>query len=234
MTKNYNPNLYERPNTTVDTAIFTVFDNDLHVLLIKREDDPFKGFWSLVGGFIDIQKDDDLESTAKRKLEEKTGVKTPYLEQYGSIGNKTRDPRYWSVTNIYFALIPCDKVKLAAGKGATDIKWSKVYKNNVKDKLAFDHEVILKKCIERIRSKVLYTSIPTHFMRKRFTLQELQKIYEIILDKKLEHKSFRRRVLSSNILEETGEMTQDRGRPAMLYKLKKLNYTHFFLRNIET
>jgi len=231
--RDYDPTVFERPSTSVDTAIFTVLDDHLHVLTAKRAEHPFKDRWSLVGGFIDLQKDSDLESTAKRKLEEKTGVKTPYLEQFGTIGNKKRDPRGWSVTTVYFALIPCHEVQLRAGKGAIDIKWSKVTGGKVKDKLAFDHADILVKCTERLRSKVLYTSLPVYLMPKDFTLGELQKVYEIILEKKVDHKSFRRRILSADILEETAEMRHDGKRPAHLYRLKKSHHPHIFVRNIE-
>ena len=231
--KNYDPSAFKRPSTSIDTAIFTVLDGELHVLTVKRAEHPFKDMWSLVGGFIDLEKDNDIEATAKRKLEEKTGVKTPYLEQYGTIGGKKRDPRGWSVTTIYFALIPCHEVKLQAGKGAVDIKWSKVSGGKVKDKLAFDHAEILAKCTERLRSKVLYTSLPVYLMPADFTLGELQKVYEIILGKKIDHKSFRRRILSTDILEETAEMRHEGKRPAQLYRHKKAPHPHFFVRNIE-
>lgn len=231
--KSYDPSVFPRPSTSVDTAIFTVLDDHLHVLTVKRGEHPCKDMWSLVGGFIDLEKDNDIEATAKRKLEEKTGVKTPYLEQYGTIGSKKRDPRGWSVTTIYFALIPSHQVKLQAGKGAVDIKWSKVTSGKVKDKLAFDHAEILAKCTERLRSKVLYTSLPIYLMPRDFTLGELQKVYEIILDKKIDHKSFRRRILSTDILEETNDMRHDGKRPAQLYRQKKNQQPHFFVRNIE-
>jgi ADP-ribose pyrophosphatase YjhB (NUDIX family) len=210
----------------------TVLDGHLQVLIMKRANAPCEGEWSLVGGFIDIHKDKDIEATAKRKLEEKTGVKTPYLEQYGSIGNASRDPRGWSVTNVYFALLPHHKVHLQVGEGAVDIKWSAISGDKITDKLAFDHAEILKGCIERLRSKVLYTSLPVHLMPQDFTLRELQNVYEIILNQKLEHKSFRRRILSADILEETGEMNHERGRPAALYR-SNTTETHFFMRNIE-
>lgn len=230
--RDYDSNAFERPNTFVDTAIFTVLDGNLQVLTVKRENHPYRERWSLVGGFIDINKDRDIEATAKRKLEEKTGVKTPYLEQYGSIGNAKRDPRGWSVTNIYFALIPSNKIYLQASEGAVDIKWSEIRGKKIKDKLAFDHDEILKGCIERLRSKVLYTSLPVHLMPKDFTLRELQTVYETVLDQTLEHKSFRRRILAADILEETSEMNHERGRPAALYR-SKTRQTHFFIRNIE-
>lgn len=224
--------IFQRPNAFVDTVIFTVLGARLRVLTVRRAHPPFKGQWSLVGGFIDVNQDKDIEATAKRKLEEKTGVKTPYLEQYGSVGNAKRDPRGWSVTSIYFALIPHHKVQLQLGEEAIDIKWSEVFNKKVKKQLAFDHAEILRGCVERLRSKVLYTSLPVHLMPKDFTLRKLQTVYETILDQKLEHKSFRRRVLAAHILKETGEISHERGRPATLYR-SRTQKTHFFIRNIE-
>lgn len=231
--RNYDPKVFERPSTAVDTVIFTVIEEALHVLLVKRSHHPFRDCWSLVGGFIDLQKDKTIEATAKRKLEEKTGVKTPYLEQFATIGNKKRDPRGWSVTTVYFALISNYGVHLKAGIGATDIKWAKIKNGKVKEKLAFDHAEILSGCAERLRSKVLYTSLPVYLMPKDFTLGELQKVYEIIIGKKIDHKSFRRRILASEVLEETKQMKREAGRPAQLYRIRKNQSTHFFIRNIE-
>lgn len=230
--KNYHSNHFERPNVVVDAVIFTVLDNKLQLLTMKRANHPFKDRWSLIGGFIDIHQDQDIKATAKRKLIEKTGVNTPYLEQFGSIGNETRDPRGWSVTNIYFALIPNEKVELEIGQGATDIKWSVIENGKIEDNLAFDHDLILKGCLERLRSKVLYTTLPVHFMPEQFTLRQLQNVYEIILGQKIEHKSFRRRMLGADLLEETGEMSHERGRPAAFYKCIS-DKTHYFMRNFE-
>lgn len=231
--KAYDASAFERPNVSVDTVIFTVSGGQLQVLLVQREHHPCQGLWSLVGGFIDVQGDEELIDTAKRKLTEKTGVKTPYLEQFCSYGNKTRDPRGWSVTTVYFALIPSENLELKAGQGATDIKWAAVKKGRVKDKLAFDHAKILAECTDRLKSKLLYTSLPVHLMPDEFTLAELQAAYEVILGESIEHKSFRRRILGADILEETGKMRETGRRPAMIYRRKKGKGTHFFVRNFE-
>jgi len=229
----YDASSYDRPSTAVDTVIFTVLHEALHVLIVKRAEHPYKDCWSLVGGYVDIHQDRALEETAKRKLEEKTGVKTPYLEQFETIGNKERDPRGWSITTVYFALIPSQGITLQPGKGAADIKWSKVKDGQVEEELAFDHAEILHRCIDRLRNKVLYTSLPVYLMPDAFTLGELQKVYELILGSPIEHKSFRRRMLGAEILEETGEMSYSSKRPAMLYQLKKAQDPHFFVRNLE-
>lgn len=230
----YNPNDFARPNLSVDAIIFTIIDQELQVLLIKRDNHPFKDYWSLVGGYVDLEQDQDIDATAKRKLKEKTGVDTPYLEQLGAFGDNKRDPRYWSATISYFALIPSNNIKLSIGNGASDIKWSKVKEGKVAEELAFDHELILKQCAARLRNKVLYTSLPIFLMPEEFTLRELQSVYETIIDQKIDSKSFRRRIIGANILEETGELTkQSEGRPAQLYRKKENTKAHFFLRNIE-
>ena len=230
---NYNPQDFDRPSTSVDTVIFTVFNEQLQVLLVQRDDYPYKHQWSLVGGFIDLANDLCLEDTAKRKLQEKTGVATPYLEQCFTLGNQKRDPRGWSVTTVYFALLPYEKIELKAGKGAIDIKWAGIQNQQVDEDLAFDHQEILRLTLERLRNKVLYTSLPAYLMPELFTMRDLQKVYEVILDRTLEVKSFRRRLAKANILEQTDLTRQDAKRPAKLYRLKDNVDTYFFLRNIE-
>ena len=232
--RQYDASIYLRPIFAVDTVIFTILNAQLHVLLVKRSEHPYKNTWSLVGGFIDIKNDVDLEATAKRKLREKTGVQTPYLEQFATIGNLSRDPRGWSVTTVYFALIPCVDLKLKAALGASDSKWVPVTQGKVEENLAFDHAEILLGCSERLRCKVLYTSLPTYFLPKKFTLSELQKMYEIIVERELDPKSFRRRILNANILQESGINQQMSGRPAQLYQLKKNLCTHVFTRAMES
>ena len=229
--RRYDARTFDRPNCTVDTAIFTVREGRLHVLIVRRDEHPYKGAWALVGGFVDIAGDSDLEGTARRKLKEKTGVDTPYLEQYGTVGNSTRDPRGWSITTVYFALIPTDGLPLnQAGHTA---RWAAVEGTGIKEPLAFDHAEILTGCLRRLRGKVLYTSLPVHLMPPSFSLGELQRVYELILDARLEHKSFRRRILGAGILEETGEFRREAKRPAQLYRLKEKLGTHFFMRNLE-
>ncbi len=110
--KNYNVHDFEVPLTSVDMAIFTLKEHQLQVLLVKRAQHPALGKWALPGGFIDANKDQTLADTAQRKLQEKTGVDTPYLEQVETFGTAKRDPRGWSVTVAYLALIACDDIRL--------------------------------------------------------------------------------------------------------------------------
>lgn len=231
--KGYNVHDYDVPLMTVDMAIFTIRKNKLHVLLVKRSQHPSMGRWALPGGFIDLKKDHQLADTARRKLKEKTGVDTPYLEQVETFGSDQRDPRGWSVTVAYFALIPNDYIEVMDVEGSEEIVWVDFYDIPKKYRLAFDHEEILQVCYERLKAKVQYTSLPINLLPKAFTLTELQNIFEIILGKNVEKKSFRRRILEADIVKETGNMKTGNTRPAKLYEVKKIGESHYFSRNIE-
>jgi ADP-ribose pyrophosphatase YjhB (NUDIX family) len=231
--KHYNIHDFDVPLMTVDMAIFTVIDDELQVLLVKRGDYPAKGQWALPGGFIDLKRDSTLEDTAKRKLAEKTGVETPYLEQVATFGSNARDPRGWAITVAYMALITLDSVALSKDESSEEVKWVPVYQLGNMEALAFDHDAIFNACHERLKSKVQYTSLPVNFLPEEFTLTELQTTFEVILDTTVEKKSFRRRMLDANILEETGNMKTGSNRPAKLYKTKEQGKDHLFPRRIE-
>jgi ADP-ribose pyrophosphatase YjhB (NUDIX family) len=224
---------FPRPFATVDVTIFSIFDTQLHILLVQRPKDseePFPGLWALPGGFVDISRDDDLEACAKRKLREKTGVDPSYLEQLGSWGSAKRDPRGWSATHVYFALMSADDVKLRAGGNASDTRWFPVEGARVREKLAFDHTDILKAAVLRLRGKVEYTSLPAFLMPQAFTLTELQKTYEALLGRPIEKKSFRTRVLATDLLEEVARRKQAANRPAQMYQLRNRKKPVFFTR----
>ena len=231
--KTYNVHDFEVPLATVDMAIFTIQDDKLKVLLVKRADYPSKGKWALPGGFIDLKKDKELKDTAHRKLKEKTGVEISYLEQVETIGSTKRDPRGWALTVVYFALIASQDLILSNDSSSEEIAWVSVDKVKGEYKLAFDHQEILENCYERLKGKVQYTSLPVNLLSEEFTLTELQKTFEIILDKTIEKKAFRRRIIDANILEETGEMKRGSNRPAKLYRVINNGESHFFARSIE-
>lgn len=227
------PLTFERPLVTVDVAIFSVQADALYVLLVKRptgKSEPFPGSWALPGGFVDVQIDSDLEACALRKLKEKTGVTAPYLEQVGSVGSTDRDPRGWSTTHVYFALVGADDLPLSAGGNASDVQWVRVDGAKVKEKLAFDHAELLKSAIERLRNKVEYTSLPAFLMPAEFTLTELQHVYEVVLDRTLEKKAFRTRMLATDLLEPLAKQKEGPNRPAQLYRLKSRKRPVFFAR----
>ncbi|MDY7510634.1 NUDIX hydrolase [Ralstonia wenshanensis] len=210
------------PFTTVDVVIFTVLDDVLRVLLVQRpnaEGEPFPGAWALPGGFVDTAVDATLEDCARRKLLEKTGVGSPYLEQLGSWGSATRDPRGWSATHVYFALIPAQGVALAKGANAADVAWFAVDDVLGAPELAFDHAEILRTAVERLRSKVEYTSLPAFLLAEPFSLPQLQRMYEIVLGRPVDKSGFRTRMLAANFLEEAGVAEGDSYRPAKGYRL---------------
>jgi len=222
-----------RPLATVDLAIFSVQESALRILLVKRpggRGEPFPEQWALPGGFIDIERDADLEACAMRKLKEKTGVATPYLEQVVTRGDGNRDPRGWSLTTLYFALIAADAVELTPGGNVDEVRWVAVEGSRVREKLAFDHAELLKEAVNRLRSKVEYTSLPAFLMPTEFTLTELQRMYEITLDRPLEKKAFRTRVLATDLLEELPRRREGANRPAQLFKLRSRKRTHYFAR----
>lgn len=217
----FDPHVVERPLTTVDVVIFTVLEERLQVLLVTRPEspeEPFKGMRALPGGFVDVHQDADLESCARRKLLQKTGVESPYLEQVGSWGGSGRDPRGWSATHVYFALIPAPQT-LPHGTQATDAAWFPVEHFRVNVKLAFDHAKLLDAAINRLRNKVEYTSLPAFLLPQEFTLGELQRMYEIVLERPIEKSAFRTRAFAANLVEPTAKMRVGPNRPAQLYRL---------------
>ncbi|MGJ5141107.1 NUDIX hydrolase [Bradyrhizobium oligotrophicum] len=221
---------FPRPLTTVDIVIFTIRLEALHVLLVRRgqgEGEPFPDAFALPGGFVDVAKDADLEACARRKLAEKTGVLSPYLEQLGSWGSAHRDPRGWSATHAYFALIPASAAEAAL---AADAQWFPLAGMSVKPKLAFDHAEILQAAVRRLRNKVEYTSLPAYLMPEEFTLPELQRTYEIVLDRPLEKSAFRTRMLSADLIEPVAKMRKGPNRPAQLYRLKAAAAPVYFAR----
>jgi 8-oxo-dGTP diphosphatase len=227
---------FTRPLTTVDVVIFAASAATLEVLLTRRPagpGEPFPNAWALPGGFIDTARDTDLEACALRKLKEKTGLHAPYLEQLGSWGNAQRDPRGWSTTHAYFALIPLDD-RAASEKhgGSRETHWFAVDGTRVRERLAFDHAEILKAAVNRLRNKVEYTSLPAFLMPTEFTLSELQRIHEVLLNRSLEKKAFRTRVLASHLLEEVPRKREGANRPAQLYRLKNKKRPVYFARAI--
>ncbi|MGJ4925869.1 NUDIX hydrolase [Bradyrhizobium sp. HKCCYLS2038] len=221
---------FPRPLTTVDIVIFTIRQEALHVLLVRRghgEGEPFPDAFALPGGFVDVDKDADLAACARRKLAEKTGVVSPYLEQLGSWGSATRDPRGWSATHAYFALVSASGADASL---AADAQWFPLEGPSVKPKLAFDHQEILQAAVQRLRNKVEYTSLPAYLMPAEFTLPELQRTYEIVLDRPLEKSAFRTRMLSADLIEPTDRMRKGPNRPAQLYRLKPAAAPVYFAR----
>jgi 8-oxo-dGTP diphosphatase len=187
-------------------------------MAVKRAEEPFSGYWSLPGGFLHLGE--SLEDAALRILEEKTGVQDVYLEQLYTFGKPDRDPRARVVTVAYFALIPWQHLVTPRSKKVTDVAWQPVDRLS---RYAFDHKEIITYAVQRLRAKAGYSNIVYGLLPEEFRLSDLQKMYEIILGKKLDKRNFRKRMLAAGLLQETGKKeTAGAHRPAKLYQFKKM------------
>ena len=222
-----------KPIASVDLVIFALSETGLQVLLMKRGTEPFADHWALPGGWIHVDEDTDLDAAARRVLHDKTGVETPYLEQLRTFGGKSRDPRGWSLSIAYVALISAHEVLLRQGSNATDVAWWSIEANEVAVLTAFDHSNIFHSALARLRDKVEYSTLPVHLLPAGFTLGELQSVYERILGRRLDKSAFRKRVAEADFVEPVpGEMRRASNRPAQVYRLKKARSTTFFDRTI--
>lgn len=211
------PALGERPAVSVDVVIFSVRAHDLQALLLRRPTPPFRGRWALPGGFV--RPTEALDDAARRELQAQTDVHDVYLEQLYTFGAPKRDPRGRVVSVAYFALV-ASEVAIKAGSPDVEINWHSI---GSLPELAFDHADILRYALQRLRYKLEYTSVGFELLPNEFTLTELQTAYEIVLDKELDKRNFRRRMLEAGILTETTRYreSEGQGRPARLYRYKK-------------
>ena len=206
---------HPHPAVTTDIVIFTIRQDELKVLLVKRANAPFQGEWALPGGFVAL--DESLEEGARRELQEETGVAGVYLEQLYTFGKPDRDPRERVITVAYYALIPTDEVEIRAATDAEGVSW---YGMEELPNLAFDHAEILDAAHERLVAKLEYSTIAFQFMPREFTLTELQTVYELILREPVDKRNFRKRILSLKLIKETGkERKSGAHRPAKLYRV---------------
>jgi len=213
----------QNPAVTVDVLVFTIREDALQVALIKRGIEPFKGSWAIPGGFV--LPHESLEEAAAREVREEAGVTDVFLEQLYTFGRPDRDPRCRTITVAYYALVPSVHIHLSASTDAAEASWFPVKRL---PPLAFDHADILQTALERLKSKLEYSSIAYALLPERFRLSELQKVYEVILDRKLDKRNFRKRILSLDLLEATDQV--DAGgahRPARLYRFKERRIVSF-------
>ena len=273
----YDAGQYERPSVTVDMLVFTVMnemkenyrklpEKALKILMVKRGDHPFMGYWALPGGFVDMGE--SLDKAALRELKEETNIDNIYMEQLYTWGDIGRDPRTRIIGCSYMSLVDSSKLDIKAGDDAEDAAWFRVRSSVIKQKkavigkeylvqeqvrlvlwneseeltatirvdktfegnivrvsreltessgIAFDHAKIIEYAVERLKNKIEYTDIAFSLMPERFTLTELQQVYEVILGKELLKANFRRKI--SDMVVETDEYTKDAGhRPSKLFK----------------
>lgn len=238
--KQYDPDRYEKPAVTVDMLIFTVNpekDYALELLLIERGGHPYLGKWAIPGGFVEM--DESLEEAAARELLEETGLSDIYMEQLYSFGDVGRDPRMRVISVAYMALVPKEKLKPVAGDDAAKVRWFSVHWEETEDAeaggmrlwleadehleeedIAFDHEKVIKTALQRMKNKVEYTDIAFELVGEKFTLTQLQMIYEAILGRELHKPNFRRGIADQ--VEKTEELeTKSSNRPSYLYRKKE-------------
>lgn len=224
--KKYNIDLYPPVFCTVDIALFSIIDNELGVMLIKRKEDPFKDSWALPGGYLDVEVDEDAMMAAKRELEEETGLSNIYLEQLQSFTKRGRDPREAMANRpcrifsvAHFAIIDYTKVNAIAGSDAKEVKW---FKLSELPSMAFDHKDIIETAVNRIRNKIHYTNVGFELVPEFFTIPELREVFEKVLNQKLNNTNFRTKILKLDILNPTGDVSKKgAGQPAPIYSLNK-------------
>jgi len=211
---------YPRPSLTVDCVIFGLDESDLKVLLIQRGQAPFEGQWALPGGFVRL--DETLDEAARRELQEETGVNNVFLEQLYTYSAVDRDPRERVVTVAYFALAKLCDHRIKATTDARNAAWFAVHDA---PKLAFDHAKILEQALERLKAKVRYQPVGFELLPEKFTLTQLQRLYETILERALDKRNFRKKILGMDLLLELDEIEQDVAhRAARLYSFDRKKY----------
>lgn len=199
---------------TVDNVIFTIMDRKLHLLLIERGVQPYKGYRALPGGFV--KEEEWLEQAARRRLREEAWVTQVYLEQLYTFGDLHRDPRGRVVTTAYMAI--CHEVHSNTTAGS-DANKSQYVPFKDLPSLAFDHLEIVRYAYQRLRSKLEYTNAAQYFLPKYFSLKQLQDVYEIILGQRFDVRNFRKKILSLHLIRQTEKVEVGvTHRPAKLYE----------------
>ena len=205
----------------VDAIVFGYQNNQLYLLLIQQKFGTQETYWALPGGLV--KNDESLQEAVKRELKEETNVTVNYFEQLFTFGDDVnRDPRNRVISVAYFALVDPSKLQIKADSDADNVQWFNI---NEIPPLAFDHKIILEKAINRLKSKLTYEPIGFDLLPKEFLFSELENLYCTILEKEIDRRNFRKKILSFEIIEETEQFGSSKsGRPAKLFKFNKLKY----------
>lgn len=211
---------YPRPAVTVDCVIFGFDKNELKVLLTQRAIEPDLGKWAFPGGFIN--EEETADDCARRKLKEEAGLEDIFMEQLYTFTDVVRDPRYRVISIAYYALVRSTDLILTAGFGINDVRW---FSLDEAKGLAFDHDHILTVAIERLRGKIRYQPIGFELLPDKFTLPDLHRLYETILQKEIDRPNFRKKILSMNLLIDHSHKQKDRpSRGAKIYSFDRDRY----------
>lgn len=212
--------MYPQPLVMVDTALFTIRDERLCLILTRRKESPFEGLLALPGGFVHVQEDADTEMAARRVIRSKIGFDAPYLEQLFTFSGPARDPRGWSVSVAYYALIPLALLDRSQAAEALPV--------DALPPLPFDHQQIVARAVERLRGKATYSSLPAFLLPGEFTMNDLHRIYEQTIGARLDKASFRHKILEQDIIEPIpNRFRVGAHRPAQLYRLASRALTPF-------
>jgi 8-oxo-dGTP diphosphatase len=210
----------QQPLAMVDTALLTIRDERLCLVLTRRKEPPFEGLLALPGGFVHVEEDADTEMAARRVIRSKIGFDAPYLEQLFTFSGAARDPRGWSISVAYYALIP---VSLLDRNQSAEM-----FPADALPPLPFDHQQIVAKAVERLRGKATYSSLPAFLLPAEFTMNDLHRIYEQTIGARLDKASFRHKILEQDIIEEIpNRFRTGAHRPAQLYRLSSKALTPF-------
>jgi 8-oxo-dGTP diphosphatase len=211
---------FPHPAVTVDGVVFGFDDADLKLLLIQRKTPPFKGTWALPGGFVGVNE--DLEAAMRRELAEETGIARLYLEQLYSFGDPERDPRERVISIAYYALVKLADHTVHAASDAAEVAWFAVADL---PHLAFDHEKIVEVALKRLKAKVRYEPIGFELLPEKFTLGELQRLYEVVLEQTLDKRNFRKKITGMELLTPLDEYQRDVAhRAAQYYRFNRQRY----------
>jgi 8-oxo-dGTP diphosphatase len=211
---------YPRAALTVDCVVFGFGEGELKLLLIERGLEPFKGRWALPGGFVRVEE--TIDAAARRELAEEAGLTNVFLEQLYSFGDVDRDPRERVVSVAYYALVKSAEHAVRAATDAANAQWFPV---SEVPKLAFDHATILAAALARLKAKVRYQPIGFELLPPKFTLSQLQHLYEAVLGTELDKRNFRKKVLSFGLLVPLKETQRTgRHRPAQLFQFDDRKY----------
>lgn len=230
---------HPHPAVTADCVVFAIDNKSLNILLIKRNLEPFKGGWALPGGFIHMEE--TAEEGALRELKEETGVEDIYLEQFHTFTAVDRDPRVDEISGLpervmtiaFMAFIRQDDYSVMAGDDAANAQWFPV--NNLPT-LAFDHKEIIYKALDQLRNKIMYEPIAFCLLNKKFTMTQLQIIYDAVLEacsvvldnksdyKPLDRRNFQKKMLTLKYVKQTEEQAKGVGRPGFLFTFDEDEY----------
>lgn len=204
-----------RPVLTTNIVVFTLRDEQLKLLLIRRRNAPFEGCWSLPGGVVGT--DEDVEANAMRKLEDSTGLSGIYLEQLYTFSAPERDPRERVISVAYYALVASKRLQLRTDEDSEGVGW---FSLNELPELAFDHAQMVDTAHQRLAAKLDYSTIAFQFMPELFTLSDLQNVFQIILNRDLDKRNFRKRMRAMEQIRQTSQVQKTGShRPARLYRV---------------